>query len=92
MKQELLLHLSEIDNLFLLCRRVNFDHAQRRPHTQRTIEDVNTKDDRISFRKASDGLQAARPYCLRSSIFALGLSDFRVVCRESVEKMIDDIR
>ena len=46
---------------------------------QRTLNDVDTDDDRITFSEHSDDLQPTQPNSLWCSIFSLRLSNLLVV-------------
>lgn len=86
------LHFAQVDNFLLLRLRVDLNDAQRRSNAQRAIEDVDSKDDRITLRKRGNDLETAWPDGLRRSIPPLCLHDLLIVRREGIEEVVDDVR
>ena len=84
-------HLPKIDNLFHLCHRVKFDNKQRCADSERPVQTVHTKYNKIPLRETRDDLESARPDSMRGCISPFGLSDLRIVCCERVEEVINDI-
>lgn len=75
-----------------MCHRVYLHDTQRRAHAQIAIKNVDTKDDRVPLAEARDDFQTARPDSDGSCIAALGLDDLRVIRRECIEQVINDVR
>lgn len=85
------LHLAQLNNLLLLCHWVDFHDAEGSAHAQGTVNDVDTKDNRVSLGKGRNDLESTGPNSLRSSISALRLHDLIVIRREGIEQMVNDI-
>ena len=75
-----------------MCCRVDLHDTQRRAHAQSAIKNVDTKNDRVPLAEACDDFQTARPNSDGSCIAALGLDDLRVIRRECIEQVVDDVR
>jgi len=75
-----------------MCHRVDLHDTQRRAHAQSAIKNVDTKDDRVPLAKARDGFQTARPNSDGGRIAALSLDDLRIIRRECIEQVVDDVR
>lgn len=85
------IHLSEIDYLLLPSDGVDLHDRQRSTGAERTIKNINSEDDRVTFTERSDDLQSARPHRLRSGVSSLRLDNLSIVCCELVEQMVDDV-
>jgi hypothetical protein len=84
-------HFPKIYDLPLLGHWVGLNHCNRGADAQSPVQDVHSKDDRVSLTEGSDDLEPAWPDSLRSSIFPLGLDYFGVVLGEGIEEMVDDV-
>ena len=84
-------HLPEVNNLLLLRHRVKFDNTQRCADSERPVQNVHTKNNRIPLRETRDDLESARPDSLRGCVSPFGLSNFRIVRRERIEEVINNI-
>lgn len=84
-------HFTQTNNLLLSSHRIWLDDTERCADAQRTINDVHSENDGITFGKASDGTKSTRPDSLRSSVSSLGFHHFGVVSSESVEKVVNNI-
>ena len=86
------LHLSKVDDLFLLRYRVDLDDAERRSNAQCAIQNVHTENNGVTLRERSNGLEPAWPDSLRCRIPPLRLRNFLVVRRKGVEEVVNDVR
>lgn len=84
-------HLSEVNNFSLVGGRVSLDDSDRCADTQRSIQNIHSKDDRIPLTKRSDDLEPARPNSLGGRILTFGFDDLCIVRSEGVKEMVDDI-
>lgn len=84
-------HFAQTNNLLLSSHRVRLDDAERCADAQRTVDDVHSENDGITFGKASDGTESTGPNSLRSSVSSLGFHHFGVVSGEGVEKVVNNI-
>lgn len=88
-------HDSDVDDrLGRLARSLvvlDVNSTQRRADSKRSVEDVNTKDDRVSSSKDLEGLESTRPDGLGGGGSSLLVLDRLVVLHERVEEMVDDL-
>jgi len=85
------IHLAQNNRLLLSSCRIDFHNCQWCPNAQSAIKDIHAKDNRVPLGENCNNLQSTRPNSLRRSVFSLSLDDLRVVRREGVEQVVDDI-
>jgi hypothetical protein len=85
-------HFTQVDGLFLSGRRVYLDDSQRCSDAQGTVQDVDTKNDRVALTESGNDLETTGPDRLRCGITTFGLRYLVVVGLERVEQVVNDVR
>lgn len=83
-------HLAKSNDLPLASLLVNLDDTHRCSQAQRSLDDIDTKNDRISAGERADDLETHGPDSVRGSLFPLGLEDLLHVLCKGVEQVVDD--
>lgn len=84
-------HLPEVDDVFLPSDRVNLDHSQRCSNAKRSVENVDSEDDRIALTESRNRLETTRPHSLRSGVSPLSFRDLCVVRLERIKQVINNV-